>query len=437
MFDHVATLWLDPKEGVTFSGSMTLPQPWPAGDTYRVIAVPRPIKGRREKLEIHVQLPLDIPPAPPGPADIIIKGELMSQWFAAPDPVLSRSRSKILVFGESGTGKTKAALSFPACAYMDNHGSAEKYKGAYPQHMFFPPRADILPTCDNVLAATGALLADPGDRLTLVLDDVTTHWDQVQVKWSNIFLTRLVNSKGHHAEFYSFQPGDWPHVKRDLRRLLRRMIAVDMTSIAIARSQNKYAGKGQNFMEVVGTTFAGEKGIVYEFDYVFEFVVEDNKRYAIVHKQRITPGDKPFPEKFEHHIDENGFSDFYQIFCQYVDPARTTAAPHAVDEPGDPEAINEVPAETKTVEETKTVPETTKTIPEGGAPGPGPEAEPLNPIKTEQLDELVQLKAHYKMDNEEWGKTLQKFYAVTTAKALTSDQAAAFIEYLKTKRTPF
>jgi hypothetical protein len=219
----------------------------------------------------------------------------MSQWFASPEP--SNRRNEILIWGDSGTGKTKAALSFPRCAYMDNHGSAEKYRIAYPEHMFFPPRPDVMPTADNVIQAIKSLMLDPGDRATLVLDDITTFWDQLQAKWGETFLSRLPQSKGHHAEFYTFQPSDWQYPKRDLRITLRRMIAADMTSIAIARSQNKYAGKGANYMEVVGQIFAGEKNITYEFDFIFEFVMEGDKRFAVVHKQRVTPGADAFPAR--------------------------------------------------------------------------------------------------------------------------------------------
>lgn len=432
----VANLWHDPKESTTFSGIMTLPHPLPAGIGLKVVAVPIPLRGRKEKWVLHVTVPYPDAPVPPGPHDIRFKGELMSQWFAPPEP--SHRRSKILIWGDSGTGKTKAALSFPACAYMDNHGSAEKYRVAYPQHRFFPPRPDVLPTADNVMAAITTLLGDPGDRLTLVLDDITTFWDQVQAKWSNLFLTRLPQSKGHHAEFYTFQPSDWIHPKRELRAMLRRIMAIDMSSIAIARSQPKYAGKGQNFMEVVGQVFAGEKGIVYEYDYIFEFTVEAGSRFAMVHKQRITPGDKPFPDRFEHHINPQGISDFYDIFCQYIDAGRINTPSQAV---ADPESIPEGSAAyrqlTQNVMASYPAPSAPlETAPDKGAPKPAsPDLAPG--ITQTQIDELVRLKAGYKIETPEWGQTLQKLYGVATAKVLSQEQADHFINYLTTQRVPF
>ena len=360
----------------------------------------------------------------------------MSQWFASPEP--SNRRNKILIWGDSGTGKTKAALSFPRCAYMDNHGSAEKYRIAYQEeHKFFPPRPDVLPTADNVIQAVKSLMLDPGDRATLVLDDITTFWDQLQAKWSETFLSRLPQSKGHHAEFYTFQPSDWQHPKRDLRITLRRMIAADMTSIAIARSQNKYAGKGTNYMEVVGQIFAGERNITYEFDFIFEFIVEDDKRFAVVHKQRVTPGDKPFPEKIEHHINAKGFSDFYQVFAKYVDKERLTGASHQVADP----VMTEGP-ETEAppaIQDTKAPPVADPPVAEVQQPttDPPPIGGEIQGIFTHQLDQLVALKTKFNIQKEEWDALLQKLYNATSARFISSDQAENFINYLEKVRVPF
>ena len=435
---RVTSLWHDPTEGSTFSGYMTLPYPIPAGISLRVIAVPVPLRGRKEKFELHIAIPYpDGPPGPPGPDDINCDkggGHTMSQWFASPEP--SNRRNKILIWGDSGTGKTKAALSFPRCAYMDNHGSAEKYRIAYQEeHKFFPPRPDVLPTADNVIQAVKSLMLDPGDRSTLVLDDITTFWDQLQAKWSETFLSRLPQSKGHHAEFYTFQPSDWQHPKRELRITLRRMIAVDMTSIAIARSQNKYAGKGTNYMEVVGQIFAGERNITYEFDFIFEFIVEDDKRFAVVHKQRITPGDKPFPERIEHHINAKGFSDFYQVFAKYVDKERLTEVSHQVADPVMTET--EAPPEASGPKTSPPADPSPTVDVQQPATDPPPIGGEIQGIFTHQLDQLVALKQKFNIQKEEWDKTLSSMFNATSAKFISTDQAAELIHYLEKGRVPF
>lgn len=420
VLSHVATLWHDPQEGVTFSGYMTLPQPLPAGIGVRVVAVPKPLRSRKEKWELHIEIPLPPPPPYTGPDDIIFKGEIMKQHFRPPRP--PGKRSKILLWGDSGSGKTKSALGFPRCAYIDNHGSAEQYESAYPDHLFAHPDGP-----DATMGAVTALLRDPGDRLTVVMDDATTYWDQVQIKWSDLFLMRLPRSKGHHAEFYTFQPSDWIHPKREQKALIQRLIALDLNVVIIARAKKEYAGAtgDSDFMKVIGEIFAGERNLVYEFDYILRVSHEGDKRFATVNKQRVPAGCKPLPERFEFAIDEQGNSSLFQVLQQYVSPQNFTAPAHQVKDP-----VQE------TIPQAEPAAEPVQPPPPPVAPQP-PAAASVQTITAEQLNILVERKAHYKISNEEWGKTLGKLYGANTAKALTLAQADNLINYLDNQRAPF
>jgi hypothetical protein len=286
------------------------------------------------------------------------------------------------------------------------------------------------------MAAVTSLLSDPGDRRTLALDDITTYWDQVQGKWSKLFLSRLPKSPGHHAEFYTFQPSDWQHPKRELRSLIRRMIALDMNVVVIARAAKEYSGSGDNFMKVIGEIFAGEKNMVYEFDYVFQFVHEageaGGKYRAIVHKQRVTPGEKPMPESFEFHIDKKGRSTFYDEFSKYVDKERLNQEPHQVADPVKEEGATEVVAEQPAPETGSTLAAENKQPMAAIAEGP-----PVEPITTAKLDKLVALKKQFNIQKEEWDKTLSKMFNATTARALTEEQTDELITYLEKVRVPF
>jgi hypothetical protein len=364
----------------------------------------------------------------------------MGQWFRPAKP--SNRRHKILIWGLSGSAKTKSALEFPGCAYIDNHGSAEKYEAAYPQHLFFGSASEP-PTPDNTMAAVTSLLSDPGDRRTLVLDDITTYWDQLQVKWEKTFRTRLPKSPGHHAEFYTFQPSDWQHIKRELRSMVRRQIAADMNVINIARSQKEYAGKGDNFMQVVGEIFAGEKNLIYEFDYVFQFIHEageaGGKYRAIVHKQRVTPGEKPMPESFEFHIDKKGRSTFYDEFSKYVDKNRLNQEPHQVADPVKEVVEQEAVTEQSVGEIPPSDPKSAVAaeVQQPATATPEAPAGEIQGIFTHQLDQLVALKAKFNIQKEEWDSLLAKLYNATSARFLSSDQADNFINYLEKVRVPF
>jgi hypothetical protein len=323
VYTHVANLWFDPKDGVTFSGVMTLPEPLPAGVGLRVIAVPQPLRTRKEKWELHVEIPLPPPPPYTGPDDIIFKGEIMQQYFRPPRP--PGKRSKILLWGDSGSGKTKSALGFPKCAYIDNHGSAEQYESAYPDHLFAHP--------DGPDATMGAVTAlrDPGGCLTVVMDDATTYWDQVQIKWSDLFEKAAEIERASRRILHlptqrliHLNAAESPHPTADCSDL-----NVDHRP---GQERVRRRHRDSDFMKVIGEIFAGERNLVYEFDYI-RLSYEDGKRFATVNKQRVPAGCKPLPERFEFIIDEQGNSTLFQVLQQYVNPQNWTAPAHQVKDP--------------------------------------------------------------------------------------------------------
>ena len=363
----------------------------------------------------------------------------MNQLFGPARP--PGRRNKILVCGKSGTGKSLSALGFPMCAYIDNHGSVENYQTAYPEHLYFPKEGQIA-TVDLTTDAVKRLLVDPGDRLTVVIDDITTYNNQVDFKWNNLFLKRQPGSKGHHLEYYSNQPNDYIHPKREKNAFIRRLLAMDLNVIIIARMKTQYAGAtgGTDFMKVIGETFAGDENLVYEFDYLFKFVQDDDgRRYAeIFGKQRVPAGGKLFPARSEFEITPEGRSTFYDVFCQYAVVQRFKTAAHAVKDP----VVEVVPQEV-TPAVAAEPPPTCDPTPPSAAEVKQPDASPPAPSPAEgaitqaNLDELVTLKKKYNIQKVEWDSLLTKFYNATTARNLTSEQGEHFVNYLSTQRVPF
>lgn len=448
----VGDLWHDPQEGVTFSGWITLPYPLPAGARLRAVAIPQPLRGPKEKLNLCLEMPLNEPPPEFWPDDLYFKGELMNQFFAPAQP--SGRRAKVMFMGGPGTGKSLSALDFPKCAYIDNHGSVVNYAAAYPDNLYFPPKGQIA-TVDSTTNAIKALLQDPGDRLTVVIDDITTFNDQIDFKWNNLFLKRQPGSKGHHLEYYSNQPNDYIHPKREKAAFMRRLLALDLNVIIIARMKKEYAGAagGADFMKVIGETFAGDPNLAYEFDYIFKLINEDEGRFAeIKMKQRVPVGGRPFPERFPFIISGEGKSNFFEIFQEYALPRYFENSAHAVDDPvteeipQDPGPKTETPAKDPTpgpqpAPPLNTPPSATSTQALETAAATSPKSmgtESGDPAITQaQLDELVELKQFYKIEKKEWDATLLKLYNTTTARALTKEQGEHFVSYLKTQRVPF
>lgn len=183
----------------------------------------------------------------------------------------TRRRLKLLLWGDSGAGKTTLALHFPGCVVIDLEGGTELYGSTF--------QFDVLKatTADEVMAAVEWLVAHPHEYRTLIIDPITVYWDALQAKWGRIFLLRNKGGKGHHGEFYELQPRDWVTLKAEFKELVRKLIALDMNVIVTARQKAQYADSG--FMRVIGETFDGEKSLPYLFDTILHLTRDADGRF--------------------------------------------------------------------------------------------------------------------------------------------------------------
>jgi len=198
-----------------------------------------------------------------------------------------KKRLKILVFGDSGTLKTRTGLSF-ADVVIDTEGSSDFYGDEF--------NYDVIRTSepDEILKSIQYLLTNKHDYKTLLFDSFTPYWESLQKKYNEIFMNRNQKSKGFKFEFYEFQPRDWQTLKADLKYLIRKLLMLDMNVIVTARQKAQY--KDGAFMEIIGETFDGEKGLPYEFDVVLKFYIDNNGKFMV---QTLKDRTGKFPKLFE------------------------------------------------------------------------------------------------------------------------------------------
>ncbi len=180
-------------------------------------------------------------------------------------------RLKLLLWGETGAGKTTLSLQFPNPAVIDLEGGTEHYGESFDFHVLKATSADDINT------AVEWLLTHDHNFCTLVVDPITQYWDALQRKWSEIFMRRNKGGKGHRLEYYDFQPRDWMTIKAEHKELVRNLIQLDMNVIVTARQKILYGDQG--FMRAVGETFDGEKSLPYLFDTILQLYRDDKGRF--------------------------------------------------------------------------------------------------------------------------------------------------------------
>ena len=168
----------------------------------------------------------------------------------------------MFLYGDTGTGKTFLSLQFPAPAVIDLE------KGTVPYGKTFNFNVLEAKSLKEIQEGIQYLSTEKHEFKTLIIDPITMLYEMLQDKWMNIFLERNKKSAGNKQDFYIFQPSDWKTIKDDWKNFIRKILALDMNIICIARQKPLYADG--EFMKVIGDTYDVDRATAYYFDTVIQ-----------------------------------------------------------------------------------------------------------------------------------------------------------------------
>lgn len=205
----------------------------------------------------------------------------------AQEATLNDVNLKVMIWGESGSGKSRFALSAPAPLVVDLEGSTRLYAGEF---NFW--KAEIDKT--NQLACNSASLVkniiteilkgEYPDRKTLIIDPVTDLLDCIE----DICASQYEKQIGKKVDsLNAVQKTKWYAYRRETSRtILNQLKDVPMNLILIARAKNVWDtvdGK----MQPVGLTYDALDIVEYLMDIVIQLEKNGDDIKAIVKKSRI------------------------------------------------------------------------------------------------------------------------------------------------------
>ena len=195
-------------------------------------------------------------------------------------PEAIQKRLKALFYGAAGVGKTTAAIQFPKPYLIDTEKGAENK-----QYTDILQKAGgvIFQTSDfdELMAEVKALLVEKHDYKTLIIDPLTTLYNDLLDK-------SAIKNGTDFGRHYN-------DANKRIKHLMSLLLRLDLNVIITAHSKNEYHGTN---MAVLGQTFDCYKKLDYLFDLVFEIQKRGkDQRVGVIKKSRIEefPDGETFP----------------------------------------------------------------------------------------------------------------------------------------------
>lgn len=211
--------------------------------------------------------------------------------------ITKKPKSKIMIYGRAGVGKTWVSLEFPSVYYIDTEGGAAQnhYKeklrtsgGAY-----YGPEDGAL-SFQSVLEQVQALATTKHPYKTLVIDSI-----------SKSFNNEVSEEAERLGDKNTFGTDKKPAIAM-MRRIVKWLQKIDMNVILIAHEKPLW-GNINGERQEIGVIFDCWDKLEYELDLVLNILKRGPSRKAIVKKSRLS-------EFKDGEIFDWGYNQFSEIY---------------------------------------------------------------------------------------------------------------------------
>ena len=205
-------------------------------------------------------------------------------------------RPNILIFGASGTGKTRTWLDLvrltgARAMCMDTHHGTDAWGANAAYHKGWDVVHSSSP--DELEEQIDHYLAVPSGYTMFVVDDISVAYTELQDRADDELRPLRQRKDSNVGRFGSvMDPGSWSQVKRMAHVSLNKLTHLDMARVVVARSKPHYTASsagGKLALERKGMTWSGDKDMEYSFDLVIQLEKYGDRRVAVIEKARGMP----------------------------------------------------------------------------------------------------------------------------------------------------
>ncbi|WP_225417066.1 AAA family ATPase [Limosilactobacillus reuteri] len=195
---------------------------------------------------------------------------------------------KILVYGESGTGKTLFALSFPKSIVVDSEDGYSWYEGTErTRNVVGMLDSQSYDDLENLMDELDS--ANDEEFSSLVIDSETKIYENIKEALQNVEETRAAR-KGRDVLDANLSMRSYGKIGQLSGRLQNAKLrlasqGINIISVAQAADEIEDAGNGQRVK--VGEKPSMDKRARFDYDVVIRLFTKDNKYYGEIEKDRL------------------------------------------------------------------------------------------------------------------------------------------------------
>lgn len=194
---------------------------------------------------------------------------------------------KVMIWGESGSGKSRFSLSAPSPIVVDLEGSTRLYASEFD---FYKAEIDKNnPKANNAAILTMSLIeeilkGEYPEQKTLIIDPVTDLLDCIEDISARKYEQMIGKKVG---DLNQLQKTKWYAYRREASRtVLNQLKDIPMNLILVARAKSMWDTKDGK-MQPVGLTYDALDIVEYLMDIVIQLEKNGDETRAIVKKSRI------------------------------------------------------------------------------------------------------------------------------------------------------
>lgn len=230
-------------------------------------------------------------------------------------PEVTKTALKVLGFGDSGTGKTTFALSFPKNVIVDSEDGYAFYKNN--------PNIALMTTTNSIYDLEEVLeeleeLIENNQIGTFTTDSISKFYANLQYVYQDL-VEKRARRKGQDVDDAGLSQREWAKIKNTLKRIndTKLMMASKAINIVdIAQQKDLQEKRGDTFVKV-GVAPDYVKNANYDYDIILNMYTEEDKKTGETHYYAKVLKDRTGKYKKNEVIENPSFNHWKDIYEGY------------------------------------------------------------------------------------------------------------------------